>query len=64
MLEELIWVVRFVLAAGVVWGAWLCFSHTFLPARSEKMLALEHFATFALLVLVFSTLGGALHAGG
>jgi hypothetical protein len=34
-----------------------------LPARSQKLLQFEHFATFALLVLLFSTLGGVLHAG-
>jgi hypothetical protein len=63
MAELLVWILRLVLFAGLCWGAWLCFSHAFLPARSEKTLQFEHFATFALLVLILTTLGGALHAG-
>ena len=61
--DLLVWLLRFVLAAGLSWGAWLCIGHLFLPARSEKSLQFEHFATFALLVLLFTTLGGVLHAG-
>jgi hypothetical protein len=61
--DLLVWLLRFVLAAGLCWGAWLCIGHLFLPARSEKSLQFEHFATFALLVLLFTTLGGVLHAG-
>jgi len=60
--DALVWTLRLLIFAGLCWGAWICFSHTFLPARSPKALQLEHFATFALLVLVFSTLGALLHA--
>jgi hypothetical protein len=61
--DALVWIVRIVLLAGLCWGAWLCVSHVFLPARSEKALQLEHFATFVLLVLLLTTIGGVLHAG-
>jgi hypothetical protein len=61
--DTLVWIMRLALFAGLCWGAWLCFSYTFLPARSEKTLQFEHFATFALLVLLLTTLGGVLHAG-
>ena len=57
-----VWIMRLAALAGLAWGAWLCFSHTFLPARRERMLELEHFATFALMVVMFSTVGGLLHA--
>jgi hypothetical protein len=59
----LVWILRIVLFAGIVWGAWLCLSHTVLPPRSEKTLQIEHFATYALLVLLLTTLGGIFHAG-
>lgn len=61
--DALVWILRLLILAGLCWGAWICFSHTFLPARSPKTLQLEHFATFALLILIFSALGGVLHAG-
>jgi hypothetical protein len=61
--DLLVWIIRFVLLAGLCWGAWLCISHVFLPRRSEKTLEFEHFATFALLVLLLTMLGGVLHAG-
>ena len=61
--DLVVWIMRLAALAGLAWGAWLCFSHTFLPARRERLLQLEHFATFALIVLVFSTLGGLLHDG-
>jgi hypothetical protein len=61
--DALVWIIRLVLLAGLGWGGWLCIGHLFLPARSEKNLHLEHFATFALLVLILTTLGGVLHAG-
>ena len=60
--EALIWMIRVVLLAGIAWGGWLCVSST-LPPRSEKSAPLEHVATFALLVLLFTTLGGLLRAG-
>ena len=55
--EALIWIIRVVLFAGIAWGGWLCVSST-LPRRSDKSAPLEHFATFALLVL-----GGMLRGG-
>jgi hypothetical protein len=61
--ETLVWIIRLVLLAGLAWGAWLCLSHTLLPARSSRALDFEHFATFALLVLLLTSLGGVLHAG-
>ena len=61
--DLVVWIMRLAALTGLAWGAWLCFSHTFLPARRERLLQLEHFATFALIVLMFSTLGGLLHAG-
>jgi hypothetical protein len=61
--DALVWILRLLLLTGLCWGAWLCIGHLFLPARSEKTLEFEHFATFALLVLLLTTLGGVLHAG-
>ena len=61
--DALVWLIRLMLLAGLCWGAWLCFAHAFLPARSEKTLQSEHFATFALLLLLFTALGSVLHAG-
>ena len=61
--DTLVWILRTLILTGLCWGAWLIFSHTFLPPPSEKKAQYEHFATFALLVLLFSTLGGVLHAG-
>jgi hypothetical protein len=61
--DALVWTLRVLIIAGLVWGAWLCIADI-LPERPERMLGLEHFATFALLVLLLiSTLGGLLHAG-
>ena len=61
--DALVWIIRVALLAGLAWGAWLCIGHIFLPARSEKTLEVEYFATFAVLVLLLTTLGSALHAG-
>jgi hypothetical protein len=61
-MDALVWIIRLLLVAGVCWGAWLCIGQVF-PAKSEKSLQLEHFATFALVVLILTTLGGVLHAG-
>jgi hypothetical protein len=60
--EALIWTVRLVLLAGLCWGAWLCVGPELLPARAEQGLRLERFATFALLVLLLTTLGGLVRA--
>lgn len=59
----LVWTLRLVLFAGIVWGAWLCISYTLLPPGQEKTLQIEHFATYALLVLLLTTLGGIFNAG-
>jgi hypothetical protein len=61
--DALVWLIRLALVAGLAWGGWLCLAHSLLPARSQKTLPFEHFATFALLVLLATTLGGFLHAG-
>jgi hypothetical protein len=61
--EALVWIIRVALLWGLAWGAWLCIGHLFFPSRSEMALQIEHFATFAVLILVLTTLGGALHAG-
>ena len=61
--NTLVWIIRVALVGGLAWGAWLCIGHLFLPARPEKMLEFEHFATFAVIILILTTLGGALHAG-
>jgi hypothetical protein len=56
--DFLVWALRLALLAGLGWGAWLCLGQV-LP---EKTLPLEHFATYALLVLLLTTIGGFLHA--
>ena len=61
--EALVWFIRLALLAGLAWGAWLSIGQSLLPARPEKTLAFEHFATFALLVLLLSSLGVLLQAG-
>ena len=61
--DAVVWTMRLVLVAGLGWGAWLCVGHLLLPARPEKTFNFEHFATFALLVLLLTTVGGFLHAG-
>ena len=64
LLDALVWILRAALFAGLAWGAWLCIDQMLPPTRSERVPGLEHFATFALLVLLLvSTLGGILHAG-
>lgn len=62
--DALVWILRAALFAGLAWGAWLCIDQMLLPGRPARVPGLEHFATFALLVLILiSTLGGILHAG-
>ena len=61
--EALVWIIRVVLLAGLAWGAWLSIGESLLPVRPQRTLAFEHFATFALLVLLLSTLGVLLQAG-
>jgi hypothetical protein len=60
--ETMVWIIRLVLFSGLAWGAWLCLSHTLLAGRSPRTLEFEHFATFALLVLLLTSLGGLLRA--
>jgi hypothetical protein len=60
--DALVWIIRVALVAGLAWGLWLCFGHLIPPERSPRMLQLERFATFAVLVLLFSTLGGLMQA--
>jgi hypothetical protein len=60
--DAVVWIIRLVLFSGLAWGAWLCVSHALLTGRSPRTLAFEHFATFALLVLLLTSLGGVLHA--
>ena len=61
--EALVWFIRLVLLAGLAWGAWLSIGESLFPARPQRTLAFEHFATFALLVLLLSTVGVLLQAG-
>ena len=56
--DFVVWVLRLALLAGLGWGAWLCLGQV-LPERPPQ---LEHFATYALLVLLLTTIGGILHA--
>jgi hypothetical protein len=57
--DTLVWLLRLVLLAGLAWGGWLCVSHV-VP---EKTLQFEHFAAYAVLLLLLTTIGGILHAG-
>ena len=57
--DLLVWVLRLALLAGLGWGAWLCLGQV---VPEKKALPLEHFATYALLVLLLTTIGGFLHA--
>ncbi|HET9274339.1 MAG TPA: hypothetical protein VFO09_08745 [Methyloceanibacter sp.] len=59
--DLVMWILRLGVAGGIAWGAWLCLTHTFLPARSLKRIQFEQFATFALLILLLTTLGSLGH---
>jgi hypothetical protein len=61
--EALVWITRVVLLAGLAWGCWLCVGNALLPAKPGRGFQIERFATFALLVLLITTIGGFLHAG-
>ena len=61
--DAMVWIIRLVLFSGLAWGARLCVNHTVLTGRPPRTLEFEHFATFALLVLLLTSLGGLLHAG-
>jgi hypothetical protein len=60
--DALVWITRVVLFAGIAWGGWLCVGQA-LPDERERTFEIERFATFALLVLLITTIGGILHAG-
>ena len=65
--EFLILVVRGALFAGLCWGAWLCLdeeSAQLRPANSPppNHQPLKRFATFAVLLLVLTALGGLVQA--
>jgi hypothetical protein len=49
--DSLTWLVRVGIGAGVLWGGWLCVSDAFLPSRTPKLLEMEQFASFALVIL-------------
>ena len=55
--DLVVWTLRLGVTGGIAWGAWLCLTHTFLPTRSLKSVQFEHFATFALLILLLTTFG-------
>ena len=59
--DLVVWMLRLGVAGGIAWGAWLCLTHTFQPTRSLKRIQFEHFATFALLILLLTTFGGLVH---
>ena len=56
--EALIWTVRLVLLAGLCWGAWLCLAERVGAPQPGNNRPLERFATFAVLVLLLTALGG------
>jgi hypothetical protein len=59
--DLVVWILRLGVAGGIAWGAWLCLTHTFLPTHSLRRIQFEHFATFALLILLLTTLGSLGH---
>lgn len=61
--DALVWITRVVLFAGLAWGAWLCIGEALLSEKPERAFEIERFATFALLVLLITTIGGVLRAG-
>jgi len=71
LVEVLLLVVRGALFAGLCWGAWLCLGERIGPAgpaknplpihRPPKHQPLKRFATFAVLLLLLTALGGLAH---
>ena len=57
-IEVLILVVRGALFAGLCWGAWLCLGEQITAARPANPWPLKRFASFAILILLLSALGG------
>ena len=63
LVEVLLLMVRGALFAGLCWGAWLCLGEQLTPARPAKnpppnRQPLKRFASFALLLLLLTALGG------
>lgn len=63
LVEVLVLVVRGALFAGLCWGAWLCLGEQADPARPandppSNHQPLRRFASFALLILLLTALGG------
>src|ERR671922_323543 len=56
--DAFVWITRVVLLAGLAWGGWLCIGELELPENREKGFEIERFASFALLVLLITTIGG------
>jgi hypothetical protein len=56
--EVLLLVVRGALFAWLCWGAWLCIGEQVSAAQPGNNRPLERFATFALLVLLLTAVGG------
>ncbi len=71
LVEVLVLVVRRALFAGLCWGAWLCLGEQIGPAQPAKdplpnrqapnHQPLKRFATFAVLLLLLTALGGLAH---
>jgi hypothetical protein len=61
--DAFVWIMRVVLLAGLAWGGWVCVGQAVSPERRGPGFELERFASFALLVLLITTIGGVLHAG-
>ncbi len=61
LVEVFLLVVRGALFAGLCWGAWLCLGERFPAARRAKVPPLKRFASFALLLLLLTALGGLAH---
>jgi hypothetical protein len=60
--DALVWIIRVALVAGLAWGVWLCLGQLILPERSPRLLQLERFATFVVVVLLVGALGGLMQA--
>jgi len=59
--DTLVWILRLALLAGLTWGAWLCVSHDLPPAQPVSP-QFEPLTTYAILILLLTTLGSILHA--
>jgi hypothetical protein len=61
LVEVLLLVVRGALFAGLCWGAWLCLGEQVPAAQRAKFPPLKRFASFAVLILLLTALGGLAH---